>query len=165
MGLDVLEIDPATPHPGVTIDGTTAQRETNGGWVTLRSKTPLSTTNHQWAIRILDQGEGADGSGLMIGLLPQLSAQMASATGGKYISELGGWCISRAGDTYGAWKCDRFPYSTDCVVEFDWDAATGTVYMVSGNKKGTGHIPGLKESDVLYPAVSMYYLNQKVAFV
>ncbi|KPI88951.1 hypothetical protein ABL78_1917 [Leptomonas seymouri] len=165
MGLEILEIDTSTPHPGVTVDGSVAQRETNGGWVTLRSKTPLSAANHQWAVRVLDQGEGADGSGLMVGLLPQLSTTATNAAGNKYISELGGWCLSRAGDTYGAWKCDRFPYSTGCVVEFDWDAPTNTLYMVSGNKKATGHIPAVKENDLVYPAVSMYYLNQKVAFV
>lgn len=165
MGLDILEVDTTSPHPGVTIDVTSAQRETNGGWVTLKSKTPLTASNHQWAMRVVDQGEGNDGSGLMMGILPQLTPHMASSMGSKYISELGGWCLSRAGDSYGTWKCDRLPYSTGCVVEFDWDVTSGTLYMVCGKKKAIGHIPTLKDSDVVYPAFSMYYLNQKVAFV
>lgn len=165
MGLDIFDVDLFTPHPGVAIDGASAQRETNGGWVTLRARTPLTAATHQWGIRIVDQGEGNDGSGLMLGIVPQLSSQSTSSMGNKYISELGGWCLSRAGDSYGAWKCDRLPFSTGCVVEFDWDASTGSLYIVCGKKKVTGHIPSLTELDVIYPAFSMYYLNQKVVFV
>lgn len=165
MGLEFFEVDTTTPHPGITIDGRTAVRETNGGWVTLRSRTPLTPTNRQWAIRVMDQGEGNDGSGLMLGLLPQLSPQAISSMGGKYIAELGGWCISRAGDTYGSWRCEKFSFSSGCVLEFDWDPSTGSLYIVSGKKKVTGHIATLSENDVVYPAISMYYLNQKLAFV
>lgn len=155
----------STPHPGVAIDGSTAQRDTNGGWVTVRAKEPLSCSNHQWGVRIIDQGEGADGSGLMLGLLPQLSSQLTSAMGSKYISELGGWCISRAGDCYGAWKCDEISFSTGCVVEFDFDAASGNLYVVCGKRSVSGRISSLTDSDAVFPAFSLYYLNQKVVFV
>ncbi|RNF10009.1 putative ubiquitin-protein ligase [Trypanosoma conorhini] len=165
MGVEILEIDGSTPHPGVVIDGSIACRETNGGWVTLRSKSPLCGNERQWAMKVIDQGEGTDGSGLMMGLLPSLSSQQESSMSNKYISELGGWCLSRAGDSYGSWKCDKMPFSTGCVVEFDWDAVTRTLYMVSGKRKAIGHIPNVSETDVLYPAFSMYYLNQKLSFV
>ncbi|EPY32336.1 hypothetical protein STCU_02862 [Strigomonas culicis] len=165
MGLHILEVDVDTPHPGVSIAGSVAHRETNGGWVTLRSKQPLSSENRQWAVRVVDQGEGNDGSGLMIGLLPQLSSTLVSSMDGKYISELGGWCLSRAGDSYGSWRCDRLPFSTDCVMEFDWEAEGCNLYIVCGKKKVVAHISTAGGDDVLYPAFSMYYLNQKVAFV
>ncbi|KAF8301655.1 hypothetical protein C3747_55g98 [Trypanosoma cruzi] len=165
MGLEILEIDGSTPHPGVVIDGSVACRETNGGWVTLRSKSPLCGDQRQWAMKVIDQGEGTDGSGLMMGLLPSLSLQQEASMGNKYISELGGWCLSRAGDSYGSWKCDKMPFSTGCVVEFDWDGVSRTLYMVSGKRKAIGHIPNVSETDVLFPAFSMYYLNQKLSFV
>lgn len=165
MGLDIFEIDVSTPHPGVAFEGTIAQRDTNGGWVTLRAKEPLTPINHQWGVRIFDHGESNDGSGLMLGLLPQLSSQMVRAMGNKYISELGGWCISRSGDRYGEWKCDCIPFGTGCVVEFDFDAASGNLYIVCGKRFVSGHIPSLTDADIVYPAFSLYYLNQKVAFV
>ncbi|CCW62747.1 unnamed protein product [Phytomonas sp. EM1] len=165
MGLEVFEIDLTTPHHGVFVDRYSVQRETNGGWVTLRARTPLTAENHQWAVRILDQGEGSDGSGLMLGLLPQLSPQLAASMESRYISELGGWCLSRAGDSYGSWKCEKMHFFTGCVVEFDWDATTGSLYIVCGKRRATGIISAATEAQALYPAISMYYLNQKVAFV
>lgn len=161
----MFEVDTSTPHPGVMIDGRTAQRETNGGWVTLRARTPLTPNNHQWAVRIIDQGEGNDGSGLMLGVLPQLSPSAVSSMGSKYISELGGWCLSRAGDFYGSWRCEKMSFSTGCVVEFDWDVTSGTLFIVCGKRKVVGHLPALTPDDVLYPAFSMYYLNQHLTFV
>ncbi|CAD2216364.1 hypothetical protein AGDE_00776 [Angomonas deanei] len=165
MGLEVFEMDTQCPHPGVSLYDTVAQRETNGGWVTVRSKSPLTEDNHQWAVHIVDQGEGTDGSGLMVGMLPELSSSALNGMGSRYISELGGWCISRAGDTYGSWRCERVEFSSGCVLEFDWDAQSGTLYIVCGRRKVTAHIPSLSPKDLLYPAVSMYYLNQKVVFV
>lgn len=166
MGLEIFEIESSTPHPGVAIEsGTIAQRDTNGGWVTMRSKEPLSARNHQWALRILDQGESNDGSGLMIGLLPQLNGPMVSAMGSKYIAELGGWCISRAGEVYGDWKVERVSFGTNSVIEFDFDASSGALHIVCGKRSVSGHIPSLSDADVVYPAFSLYYLNQKVAFV
>eukprot|EP00796_Vickermania_ingenoplastis_P013335 gene13335-9168_t len=165
MGLEIFEIDPTTPHPGVALDGSSAQRDTNGGWVTLRTKEPLTAQNHQWAVKIVDQGEGVDGSGLMLGLLPHLSSQMVRSMGSKYIMELGGWCISRAGDRYGDWECDELSFSTGCVVEFDLDASSGKLYIVCGKYSVCGRIESLTDADVVYPAVSLYYLNQRVTFV
>lgn len=165
MGVTVFEVDTTTQHPGVVVDGAVACRETNGGWVTLRSTQPLTAENHQWAIKVIDQGEGTDGSGLMVGLLPRVSPGNANAMGSKYISELGGWCISRAGESYGAWKCDKMPYATGSVVEFDLDIPAKTLYIVCGKERAVAHIPSLHDDDEVYPAFSMYYLNQKVLFV
>lgn len=165
MGLTVFEIDSTTPHPGITIDNSLATRETNGGWVTIRSTKPLSAENHQWAMKVVDQGEGNDGSGLMLGLLPKLSPGNVSNMGGKYISELGGWCISRAGESYGSWKCEKLPYHTGSVVEFELDVGSKTLHIVCGKERALGHIPVLNEAEELFPAFSMYYLNQKVMFV
>jgi hypothetical protein len=166
MVLTVFEMDTVPPHPGVTVspDGVAA-RDTNGGWVTLRSTQPLSQACTQWGIRIVDQGETNDGSGLMIGLLPRLQPTAAPMLGSKYISELGGWCLSRAGECYGSWKCEAMPFGTNSVVEFDVDFSAKTVTIVCGRETATGHIPALLEADDVYPAVSMYYMNQKVCFV
>jgi hypothetical protein len=166
MGLQVFEVDVSTPHPGVVVgENGVISRETNGGWVTLRTTTPLSAEQRQWGVKILDQGEGNDGSGLMVGLLPRVPSQQASSMGSKYISELGGWCISRAGESYGSWKCDRLPFATGSVLEFDLDVSSKTLYVVCGKDRAVAHLPGLTEDDAVYPAVSMYYLNQKVTFV
>jgi hypothetical protein len=166
MGLVPFSVDTTTLHPGVIVgDNGVISRETNGGWVTLRTTAPLSVDRRQWGIKILDQGEGNDGSGLMVGLLPRVPAQQVSSMGSKYISELGGWCISRAGESYGAWKCDRMPFATGSVLEFDIDVGSKTLYVVCGKERAVAHLPGLTEDEPVYPAVSMYYLNQKVIFV
>lgn len=166
MVLAFYELDTSTPHPGIVIvDGLLASRETNGGWVTLRATQPLSADNRQWGVRVVDQGEGTDGSGLMVGLLPRLSPGNVGNMGTKYISELGGWCLSRAGESYGAWKCEKIVFGTSSVVEFELDVASKTLHIVCGKERGTGHIPALSETEELYPAFSMYYLNQKVMFV
>lgn len=165
MGITIFDFDATTPHPGVVMDAdNVATRDTNGGWVTLRSSVPLSPQCHHWAIKILDHGEGADGSGLMVGVMPKLAPQAASMMGSKYVSELGGWCISRAGECYGPWKCERLAFSSGCVVEFELDVASKALRIVCGKDVAVGHIPSLAEAEELYPAVSMYYANQKVCF-
>jgi len=165
MGITIFELDSTTLHPGVVIDSDgVATRDTNGGWVTLRATQPLTPQCHQWAVKILDHGEGADGSGLMLGLMPKVHPHNAGSLASKYISELGGWCISRAGECYGSWKCERLSFSTGCVVEFDLDFSTKQLHIVCGKDHAIGHIPQLTD-DELYPAVSLYYMNQKVCFV
>lgn len=165
MGLTMFELDTSTPRPGVSVNGSLATRETNGGWVTLRSSVPLSRDNRQWGLRILDHGEGNDGSGLMVGLLPKLPPASIANMGSRYVSELGGWCISRAGESYGSWRCDRIPFQTGQVIEFELDFAERCLYVTCGKDKAVGHIPTLTENEEVYPAFSMYYLNQKVCFV
>ena len=166
MGLTVFEVDRSSPHPGVAIgDDGIASRDTNGGWVTLRATQPLSPSCTQFAVKIVDQGEGPDGSGLMIGLLPRLQLHNAPMLGSKYISELGGWCLSRAGECYGSWKCEPLPYGTGSVIEFDVDAKAKEVTIVCGRDVAVEHIPGLGDIDEVYPAISLYYMNQKVCFV
>lgn len=165
MVLQIFDFDATSPHPGVAITDGVASRDSNGGWVTLRSTQPLTPACHQWAIRIVDQGEGNDGSGLMIGLIPKLQQHAAPMLGSKYISELGGWCVSRAGESYGSWKCERVAFGSGSVVEFDVDFSAKTVTIVCGKETAIGHIPGLGEMDEVFPAVSLYYMNQKVCFV
>jgi hypothetical protein len=160
-----FQVDASLVHPGVRLEDGVAVKETNGGWVTLRATKSLSTGNHQWGVKIVDQGEGTDGSGLMLGLLPALPGGASPAAyGAKYISELGGWCFSRAGQTYGNWKCDRLPFGTGAVVEFAADVAAGTLTVTCGRERVVGLVPGLRDTET-YPAISLYYLNQKVAFV
>lgn len=165
MGITVFEIDVDTPHPGLMVEQHMAARETNGGWVTLRATKPLTQDNHQWAVRIVDQGEGNDGSGLMVGIIPRLAPALVAGMGTKYISELGGWCLSRGGDCYGSWKCDKLPFGTGSVVEFDLDMPSKTLYIVCGRERAMAHIPGLADDEQVYPAFSMYYLSQKIMFV
>ena len=165
MGLTIFEIDSTSPHPGIIIDGQVASRETNGGWVTLRSTKPLTSDNHQWAVKVLDHGEGNDGSGLMLGLLPKLNSSNVASMGSKYVSELGGWCFSRAGESYGSWKCEKVPFRSGDVIEFDLDVAAKTLQVVCGKERAIGHIGSLTDADELFPAFSMYYLNQKLRFV
>eukprot|EP00906_Rhabdomonas_costata_P039079 RCo055307 len=159
-----FQIDSSVVHPGVRVEDGIATKETNGGWVTLRATKTLSPANHQWGIKIVDQGEGADGSGLMLGLLPHFVGNSSLGFGTKYISEMGGWCISRAGQTYGSWKCEKITFGTGSVVEIDCDFASNTVTLTNGRERAVGHIPGLRDVEV-YPAFSLYYLNQRAVFV
>lgn len=165
MVLVAFDIDDTTPHPGIKVEDGVAFRVTNGGWVTLKSSQPLTPNNRQWGVKIVDQGEGSDGSGLMLGVLPKLHSNTISIMSTKYISEMGGWCLSRAGESYGSWKCERIPFGTGSVVEFELDSVAKTLHVVCGDVKAVGHIPSLAETEEYYPAVSMYYLNQKVVFV
>eukprot|EP00659_Diplonema_papillatum_P001396 gene1396-2146_t len=161
MGLVAFQLDTSTPHPGVRIEDDMAVKDTNGGWVTLKATKALSPGNHQWAVKIVDQGDGTDGSGLMVGLLPILTpANAATCLSSKYISEMGGWCISRAGQTYGNWKCSRLSFHAGAVVELDVDFAKECISLSCGREKVVGAIAGLRDVEV-YPAVSLYYINQK----
>eukprot|EP01062_Namystynia_karyoxenos_P059609 TRINITY_DN51042_c0_g1_i1.p1 TRINITY_DN51042_c0_g1~~TRINITY_DN51042_c0_g1_i1.p1 ORF type:complete len:165 (+),score=61.89 TRINITY_DN51042_c0_g1_i1:74-568(+) len=164
MGLVTFQIDGNSPHPGVRIEDDMAIKDTNGGWVTLRSTKALSPGNHQWALKIHDHGDHSDGSGIMIGMLPKLSPSAVASLGSKYISELGGWCISRAGQVYGPWKMDRITFSTGSVVEWDVDVSREMVTLTCGKDRTCGYVSGLRDAE-LYPAFSLYYLNQKVSFV
>lgn len=165
MGLQRFVFDDTTPHSSVAIneDGI-ASRSGSGTWVTLRSTEPLSPSNRQWAFKVVHQGEGTDGSGLMLGLLPkQHNTTLMSS---KYISELGGWCVSRAGESYGSWKCERVPFGTGQVVEFEVDFATKTMYVICGKVRASGSISALQiDSQDYYPACSVYYHGQRVMFV
>ena len=96
---------------------------------------------------------------------PGLFQAAVALLGTKYISELGGWCLSRAGDSYGTWKCDRLPFGAGSVVEFELDAAAKTVHVVCGRECGVGHIAALTDGEELYPAISLYYSGQKVALL
>lgn len=165
MGADTFTIDNTTPHAGIIVESNTLTREQTTGWVTLRATRPLTTTNRTFAVRIIDVGQSSDGSGLMLGLLPRLPTAAVALLGTKYISELGGWCLSRAGDCYGTWKCDRIPFTAGSVVEFEVDFATKTVHVVCGKDSAVGHIASLGDAEEVFPAVSMYYTGQKVVML
>ena len=163
--LEVYVLDTTSPHSGVRVEDGIAVKEANGGWVTLRSTTPLTPSSHQFGVKIIDHGESPDASGLMLGLLPRLSSNVVPQMGSKYISELGGWCLSRAGEFYGTWKCERISFVTGTVVEIDVDFASGAVSITCGGERALGHIVGLGDSVEVYPAVSLYYASQRVVFV
>ena len=165
MGSDSFFIDDSTPHAGIIVSGNTLVREQTSGWVTLRATHALTSNCRTFAVRIVDVGQSSDGSGLMIGLLPKLPSSAVALLGTKYISELGGWCLSRAGDCYGTWKCDRIPFTAGSVVEFEVDFATKTVHVVCGKEVAVGHIASLSEAEEVYPAISLYYTGQKVVML
>lgn len=175
MGRTRFAFDVTTPHPGVTIDDECiVTKDTNGGWVTVKSSTPLSPGNMNWSFKILDQGEGSDGSGLMLGFMaaPLSSySDWLSSFGRKYIYELGGWCLSRSGILYGSYARDRLPFGTGSVVEFSVDPAASTIELrISGGPYWpdtyslVAAAPGVPAVE-LYPAVSLFYMDQRVAFV
>eukprot|EP01079_Euglenida_sp_SAG-EU17-18_P001237 gene1237-2703_t len=207
-------IDESTLHPGVKIEDGIATKETNGGWVTLKTTKSLSPSNCQWAVKIVDQGEGGDASGLMIGLLPKSALTGSTDSYGsrkdgsmgygtklasKYISEMGGWCMSRAGTRYGAWESKELTFGTGSQVNVQAldaafhthlafslfvlvmtnahpfaepaaihastvDLTLNTMTIMCGPDKVVGSIPNLCDQEV-YPAFSLYYLNQKATFV
>ena len=166
MGAETYDVDDSTPHTGVTItSGNTLTRDQSAGWVTLRATRPLTSASRTFAVRVLDVGQSSDGSGFMVGLLPRLPTAAVALLGTKYISELGGWCLSRAGDSYGAWKCDRLPFGAGSVVEFEVDMAAKTVHVTCGRECAVGHIAALGDGEELYPAVSLYYAGQKVVML
>jgi hypothetical protein len=168
MPSDSFTLDDTTPHSGVTLSaGNTAIiRDQSSGWVTIRATRPLSSACRTFAVRVVDVGQSSDGSGLMIGLLPRLPAAAVALLGTKYISELGGWCLSRAGDSYGSWKlADRIPFVSGSVIEFELDAAAKTVHIVCGRESTVGHIAALADNEELFPAISLYYAGQRVVML
>ena len=167
MGIPVHSFDTMTPHPGIKLENNRATCQTNGNWVTLRSMTALNrystSTDCTWGVHIIETGESEDLTGIMVGLLPRKInlSDMKS----KYIAEMGGWCISRAGESYGTFQLDELiPFHKGDTIEFMLDFNSSIITIICGKKLINITYPKLLE-DTYYPAVSMYYYNQSVVFV
>src|SRR5689334_11347186 len=92
-------IDGTTPRQDVEILHFNTARNMRVGWITLHSVNSIGRSGvYEWAIRIDAEGDNPDGSGLMLGIVPVPFARYDS-----FVSQGGGWCISRAGKFYGNW--------------------------------------------------------------
>eukprot|EP00754_Rhynchopus_humris_P017302 Rhum_TRINITY_DN14551_c10_g1::Rhum_TRINITY_DN14551_c10_g1_i1::g.95888::m.95888 len=166
-------VDTATPHPGVRCEEDTATKITGDDWVTLKGRDPLTPENHRWGLTVVAQGDVTDDTGLMVGILPAPDANTRANMSSSFLSELGGWGVSMGGHLFGnwAWQNSRkeFVYMAGCMLEVDFEMATGNVTIscaTCGHKHTVGRIDhGGQLSKKLYPAVSLYYANQKVQFV
>ncbi|CAD2219660.1 hypothetical protein AGDE_05922 [Angomonas deanei] len=154
-------IDASTPHGDVMITESSAMKP-SVGWVTLPVTEGIRQGVHEWCITIVNQGETTDGSGLMIGLIPKNFSKYDS-----FISQGGGWCISRAGKFYGHWKRRDSSTSTisfgtgDRVIfTFDYKAAMMTVRV--GSKSVVGELNSL--TGEVFPAASLHYRNQHIRY-
>lgn len=156
-------VDSSTPHGDVVISESSVLKPSLG-WVTCFVTEPLRKGVHEWCVKIDHQGETSDGSGLMLGIVPKHYTKFDS-----FISQGGGWCLSRAGKLYGNWRrvdnhtsVGSLTFATGDRVVFllDMDAARMTVRV--GDKSMVGDIGGL--SSEVYPAVSLHYRHQHVRF-
>ena len=133
------------------------------GWVTTHVTESLRRGKHEWGISIEHQGETNDGSGLMLGIVPKTFSKFDS-----FISQGGGWCLSRAGKIYGHWRrvdpANTVPltFGTGDKVIFTLDFDTSRMSVRVGDRTLVGDINGLT-ADV-YPAVSLHYRHQHVRF-
>eukprot|EP01012_Entosiphon_sulcatum_P008571 TRINITY_DN14699_c0_g1_i1.p1 TRINITY_DN14699_c0_g1~~TRINITY_DN14699_c0_g1_i1.p1 ORF type:complete len:4388 (+),score=508.78 TRINITY_DN14699_c0_g1_i1:36-13199(+) len=156
-------IDTATPHGDVIINENCAIKPAVG-WVTIHATEVLGPGIHEWSVKIENQGETSDGSGLMLGIVPKSFNRYDS-----FISQGGGWCISRAGKFYGNWKkCDNssgtaaLVFGTGDVVVFELDTESSRLTVSVGDRFVIGELSNLT-SEVI-PAISLHYKLQHVCF-
>ena len=157
-------IDTSTPHGDVIINENCAIKPAVG-WVTVHATEPIASGVHEWSIKIESQGETSDGSGLMLGIVPKNFNRYDS-----FISQGGGWCISRAGKFYGNWKrVDTntssgisLVFGTGDVVVFELDTESARLTVSVGDRYVIGELSNLN-TDV-YPAISLHYKLQHVCF-
>ncbi|KPA76362.1 hypothetical protein ABB37_07709 [Leptomonas pyrrhocoris] len=154
-------IDPATPHSDVVIAESSALKQ-SVGWVTLQVTEGIRRGIHEWGIKVEHQGESNDESGLMLGILPKSFSKYDT-----FISQGGGWCLSRAGKFYGHWRRTdtgggalTFGTGDRVVLTLDYEAAVMTVRV--GEKVVVGELSGLTME--VFPAVSLHYRHQHVRF-
>ncbi|KEG15001.1 putative ubiquitin-protein ligase [Trypanosoma grayi] len=153
-------LDPTTQRGDVIITEATAMKPGNG-WITLQVTEGIRRGVHEWCVKIEHQGETTDGSGLMLGIVPKSFAKYDS-----FISQGGGWCLSRAGKFYGHWRRQdtnaSVVFGTGDRVTFtlDYEAARMTVRV--GDKSVVGEISNLAPE--VYPAVSLHYRHQFIRF-
>lgn len=157
-------IDRSTPLADVRLEGPHTAVKAADGHVILRSSKPLSPANHRWAVMIHEEGSYMD---IRLGLLPKLPASMEVNMVGKYLPELGGWCIYRGRAVFyieGDWHCDGKlpPFFKGDLVLFDYNFSDKKLTIRYGGKQVVGHIP--KAGVELYPAISLYYSGAKVSF-
>ncbi|GET86999.1 hypothetical protein, conserved [Leishmania tarentolae] len=154
-------IDSSTPHSDTVIAESSALKP-SVGWVTLQVTEGIRRGVHEWGIKIEHHGESNDGSGLMLGIVPKNFTKYDT-----FISQGGGWCISRAGKFYGHWRRTdsgggvlTFATGDRIILTLDYDAAVMTVRV--GDKTVVGEVSGLTME--VFPAISLHYRHQHVRF-
>ncbi|KAG8348662.1 putative ubiquitin-transferase [Trypanosoma vivax] len=152
--------DTTTPRGDVIITEASAMKPGNG-WITLHVTEGIRRGVHEWGIKVEHQGETTDGSGLMLGIVPKNFSKYDS-----FISQGGGWCLSRAGKFYGHWRRQEtsasiaFGTGDRVIFILDYEAARMTVRV--GDKSVVGEINNIAPE--VYPAVSLHYRHQFVRF-
>lgn len=153
--------DTTTPHGDVVVTEASAMKP-GIGWITLQATEGIRRGVHEWCVKIENQGETSDGSGLMLGIVPSNYSKFDS-----FISQGGGWCLSRAGKFYGHWRRqdsrnNTISFGTDdrVVLLLDYEAARLSVRV--GNKIIVGEISDLAPE--VFPAISLHYRRQHVRF-
>ncbi|CCW61796.1 unnamed protein product [Phytomonas sp. EM1] len=154
-------IDTTTPRGDVVITEDSAMKSVNS-WVTLKVTEGIQRGLHEWSVYIENQGETSDGSGLMLGIVPQNFSKYDS-----FISQGGGWCLSRAGKFYGNWRrqdanVPTLTYGTGDRVVFLLNYDNATMMVRVGNTYVIGEIHNL--STEVFPAISLHYRQQVVRF-
>ncbi|EAN95470.1 hypothetical protein, conserved [Trypanosoma cruzi] len=153
-------IDTTTPRGDVIITEASAMKPGNG-WITLQVTEGIRRGVHEWCVKIEHQGETTDGSGLMLGIVPKSFSKYDS-----FISQGGGWCLSRAGKFYGHWRRQDnnasvvFGAGDRVIFLLDYETARMTVRV--GDKSVVGEISNLAPE--VYPAISLHYRHQFVRF-
>ncbi|CCW66746.1 unnamed protein product [Phytomonas sp. Hart1] len=154
-------IDTTTPRGDVVITEDSAMKSVNS-WVTFKVTEGIQRGLHEWSVYIENQGETSDGSGLMLGIIPQNFNKYDS-----FISQGGGWCLSRAGKFYGNWRrqdsnVPTLTYGTGDHVVFLLNYDNATMMVRVGNTYVIGEIHNL--STEVFPAISLHYRQQVVRF-
>eukprot|EP00754_Rhynchopus_humris_P051646 Rhum_TRINITY_DN9658_c1_g1::Rhum_TRINITY_DN9658_c1_g1_i1::g.34578::m.34578 len=156
-------IDATTPHGDVLVNENRAIKPATG-WVTVHALEPITQGVHEWSIKIENQGETSDGSGLMLGVVPKSFCRYDS-----FISQGGGWCLSRAGKFYGQWKrvegvgsANPLVFCTGDTVLFELDMEAARLTVTVGDRFVVGEVSKLTPE--VFPAVSLHYRQQHVYF-
>eukprot|EP00796_Vickermania_ingenoplastis_P004217 gene4217-3049_t len=157
-------INPSTPRGDVTLTEFSA-RKSRLGWVTLPAMEGISRGIHEWCIKIEHQGDSTDASGLMVGIVPTTFTKFIDS----YISQGGGWCLSRAGKFYGDWvpvdsrkNSSKISFGTgdSVILTLDYEAASMTIRV--DKNVVVREINNL--SPEVFPAISLHYAGQHVRF-
>lgn len=157
--------DTTTPHGDVILTESGAFKPAQG-WITLQATEGIRGGIHEWCIKIESQGETTDGSGMMLGIVPSSYCRYDT-----FISQGGGWCLSRAGKFYGQWRklnlrngstnnTISFGTNDRVILQLDYDAARLSVRV--GSNMIVGEISNLAPE--VFPAVSLHYKRQQVRF-
>ena len=157
-------LDATTPHGDVLLVNENSAVKPATGWVTVHAVEPITHGIHEWSIKIENQGETSDGSGLMLGIVPKVFCRYDS-----FISQGGGWCLSRAGKFYGHWKrvegigsTGTLVFGTGDTVTFELDTETSRMTVAVGDRFVVGEISKLTPE--VYPAASLHYRQQHICF-
>eukprot|EP00659_Diplonema_papillatum_P009585 gene9585-14877_t len=158
-----ISIDATTPHGDLLINENRVIKPATG-WVTVHAVEPITSGVHEWSIKIENQGETSDGSGLMLGIVPKGFCRYDS-----FISQGSGWCLSRAGKFYGQWKrvegvgtTAAFVFGTGDTVKFELDTEASKMTVSVADRFVVGEISKLTPE--VYPAASLHYRQQHLVF-